>query len=1229
MCMATSITTNRCLTCVAAVLLAAAILLPPVAGQETSIQMNGGFERSEASGAPLGWSLIESSGTDNQAVEATLTGDAWRGKKALLLESNGTGEASATLEMPIGFAALRMLFLGTAQFYYKALYSEIGGSNLLFSIDLLDENGKIVTTVRFSPPSDHIGDGKWHRHEFNVDILKSRRATAMRIEFSVNGGEEKAQGAWIVDEVQIYAVAPSLTFTPLICHRALVGQGETFQVGFNVSNVGGAFFYDLHSILQFDHGLKCLGDEEKIISVVEPGIIYNISWTLVAEGTGVYFIRARNWGPGNETLNPELMAVTVAAADIPPAKERFREARYIEREGDIILANPDIRLDFPTTDNGFGLFSIRCWNGAWSDMGVTLPIGHVLYVSDAGRKEVLLLTPRYYQGGQLSDSAWLQLWGNATDADGVRWSFTYRFFLSSGQPHVDIGFAVVVSRERKVLRLSVPQVLAGEGSFGASRDAGLFCGLEYLLPGERSSGTDFVDPPKNLRTVPNPLKVTTPLMAVERNNATIALSWNPGEKWDGRNAVISAKYLSPNWVQNQSNHLMALFIPTVPDWVEENHDEAFRPYTMTGAIRINFRIYARSGDIIDAYQWWLRINGAPELPKKPRSYQETIDLCTKCFKDICWVPEAKAWRHTHLKDPRWIFWDPLVALPLWHESALTENLTLREEIRSQVLQALEARGGLGATLDLSLHLGELDKTLATGYTQVDALVDSQREDGSWPFAPAYGKERLGKVGDTSSGWVASKARFLLKFGRITGDSEAIRAGLKALDYLDTQKRPEGAQTWELQLHVPDVLASSYVTECYLEAYKITDDPKYLEKAKYWALTGLPFIYTWNPPDRPIMRYGSIPVFGASMFTNPWFGIIVQWNGLDYAYRLYDLSRYDDSLPWKAFAEGITICGMQMQRYPGGPHDEVLGMYPDGYSAVEGKDAYYFDINPRFIALDAFALMGDDETTQTKIVDVAGHRVHFSTVGHLLNAGASGKGLSFDVQYPEGDTSFALVGGVSKPSSVTVNGRVLNEADDLSSVPEGWTFRPEGVLLIKILHSATDHVEMEGITPQANQRFAPVPQWDFEESAEGWTSANMLTPFEIKGGILSSASTGSDPYMVGPSVQVEGRRNCSVEVRMSVTAGSMAQIFWTRKDSPYFSEGKSMTFGIVPDGQFHTYMVRLGDSPEWKGTIRHIRFDPTNAKDSEIRIDYIRVKEDILVALLASLLLMGLGRPNHG
>ncbi|MBU7004508.1 MAG: hypothetical protein HXS50_02990 [Theionarchaea archaeon] len=372
----------------------------------------------------------------------------------------------------------------------------------------------------------------------------------------------------------------------------------------------------------------------------------------------------------------------------------------------------------------------------------------------------------------------------------------------------------------------------------------------------------------------------------------------------------------------------------------------------------------------------------------------------------------------------------------------------------------------------------------------------------------------------------------------------------------------------------------------------------------------------------MMRYGSIPVFGATGYVSPWFGIIVQWNGLDYAYQLLQLSELDDTLPWRTFAEGITICGMQMQRVPGMAHEEYLGMYPDAYSALKGDEQYFFDINPRFISLCAFGLMGEDQTTQTEILNVSGHLVHISALGKVGNSSYGDNALTFDTTYAEGEISYANVAGVSRPESISINGNQLPEAVDLSVVDSGWLYTSEGNLILKFEHALRDLIRVSGVIPQTSRRFSTEPNWEFNgEDSEGWTNTNMLEFLYVDDGVLSTGSTGADPFMVGPSIRIDGRQDAIVQIRMKTSKGGAGQVFWVTKESPHYSESKSVSFQVAGDGTFHVYNVSIGQNPLWNGTIRQVRIDPVDVGEVDIEIDYIRIPESVTSIPLVLLALL--------
>ena len=189
---------------------------------------------------------------------------------------------------------------------------------------------------------------------------------------------------------------------------------------------------------------------------------------------------------------------------------------------------------------------------------------------------------------------------------------------------------------------------------------------------------------------------------------------------------------------------------------------------------------------------------------------------------------------------------------------------------------------------------------------------SQQPDGSYRYDGPY---RRGHFEDTASG-ICSRPAYRCWSTPADGQPESLAAALKTLEYMKRFRTPRGAQTWEVPLHTPDILASGHPVWAYVRAYQLTGDRGHLAEARRWAITGLPFVYQWS--NRPIMMYATTPVFGATNWKAPnWIGLPVQWCGTVYAYGLLLLAPHDDTLDWKQVAEGILVCGEQMQ-YPDGP-----------------------------------------------------------------------------------------------------------------------------------------------------------------------------------------------------------------------------------------------------------------------------------------------------------------------
>ncbi|RLG23448.1 hypothetical protein DRN85_09345 [Methanosarcinales archaeon] len=624
-------------------------------------------------------------------------------------------------------------------------------------------------------------------------------------------------------------------------------------------------------------------------------------------------------------------------------------------------------------------------------------------------------------------------------------------------------------KELNVTRLSIA-LYPGELGFSSSKTEALLPGLEWLVNGENSSNTLDIASPLNVRNAPNPIKVTIPLMAVRYNDSLIAILWDPHYSWDGKHSLMSLQFASPNWVEGQDNHLFMLFVPTVPMWVKENSDEAYQPYKLEagGELNIKFRVYAsKSNTVLDAVREWIRVYG---LPKQdfPRSLDEELHLSMEAYLKSLWVPD-EGWRHASGWTPAPY---PGYALLLYLTCLVEKNQSFRDVLidrfNESIQLAIKNRGpayiasGEGCHIpgwQLPFHIGYLDKGLPSLRDYIYSLISSQDADGEWGFQPSKKTRMLGSPGAKEIGITATRATEILRWARITGDKVALSAGLKALKAMEKYFVPRAAQVWEIPVHTPDVLASAKALEAYLEAYRATGNQEYLERAKYWAYTGLPFIYLWSTYDRNVMLYSSIPVYGATFYKAPvWIGRPVQWCGLVYAYHLLKLSDYDDSFPWRAIGEGILSSAMRQQVASG----SLAGTYPDSWDLITDTP-YGPYINPESIVKCTLFLKGLDPDLNTLILREEQTNVTITTPAKIVCLNNTDTHLKLKLSFFEGKTIYVLIHGLNvksvyKWSEEHRDYYPVDRVEDLNATAEGWQIIADGYIIIE-LRFPSENVEL--------------------------------------------------------------------------------------------------------------------------------------------------------------------------
>jgi hypothetical protein len=144
----------------------------------------------------------------------------------------------------------------------------------------------------------------------------------------------------------------------------------------------------------------------------------------------------------------------------------------------------------------------------------------------------------------------------------------------------------------------------------------------------------------------------------------------------------------------------------------------------------------------------------------------------------------------------------------------------------------------------------------------------------------------------------------------------------------------------------------------------------------------------------------------------------------------------------------------------------------------------------------------------------------------------------------------------------------------------------------------------GRGPYDLPRLKPQSDWQFNTDGdlEGWT-ANGYLKVDVKDGLLLGEATGPDPVLQGPGVQIEADRIQCLTIRMRSDSDDHAQLFWSTATSS-ISEGNSLRFKVIGDGQLHDYVLDLTNSPQWRGLVTSLRFDPSTKSGTKFAVDTI-------------------------
>ncbi|HEV8377948.1 MAG TPA: hypothetical protein VGP99_03785, partial [Tepidisphaeraceae bacterium] len=524
-----------------------------------------------------------------------------------------------------------------------------------------------------------------------------------------------------------------------------------------------------------------------------------------------------------------------------------------------------------------------------------------------------------------------------TDEDGADWTIVQNFRNDVIPGMIDVRTEVSVSKDRDVCYLPIVFLFAGVDTFGKSKTDAIFPGLEYLGEDEPSSSEKDVIGPGANRKVPDSAKITIPLMAVGADFNWVGLMWEPSDS-------VAAVFDSPDRLFKSGGHVMGLIFPGAgPQRRSEGNLLPSYCETIHARKSITFHATIAGGGTgalgaVELYLWTHRL---PAIPQTGLNLAGFAELCAAGWLDSK-IGVNGLFRHAYPGNFNAHPAADAAAMMDWAAaSASNKALSARVAESSKLaLSKLKPREYAAASVGhirtpvAPLLYGGAEEAAAQAKERGTELLRRFDADGRARYKPPAGQIDLGSTHSEhdANGLTANLVAGILEAGVLSGDRELIAQGLKLLKGLDRfdNTPPRGAQTWEIPLHTPDILASAHLVRAYTHGYELSGDKKMLQRASRWAWSGVPFVYLVNPSDKPIGPYSTIAVLGATHWKAPnWMGQPVQWCGLVYADALYRLARHEPKMPWKTLADGIVASGMQ-QTWPIGSDPERQGLLPDSF-----------------------------------------------------------------------------------------------------------------------------------------------------------------------------------------------------------------------------------------------------------------------------------------------------------
>ncbi|MBU0715675.1 MAG: glycoside hydrolase family 99-like domain-containing protein [Verrucomicrobia bacterium] len=148
---------------------------------------------------------------------------------------------------------------------------------------------------------------------------------------------------------------------------------------------------------------------------------------------------------------------------------------------------------------------------------------------------------------------------------------------------------------------------------------------------------------------------------------------------------------------------------------------------------------------------------------------------------------------------------------------------------------------------------------------------------------------------------------------------------------------------------------------------------------------------------------------------------------------------------------------------------------------------------------------------------------------------------------------------------------------------------------------------------------PRTAWHFDKNGDmqGWYYWSQIANLRVEGSCLKGKSVGLYPSLLSPPLAVDARRFKKIVLRMRCDTNDTAYLAWSTFTSPevfivmlsnkHRDGNYAARFENPGDGEFHEYVLPVGENPQWCGFIRQLLIIPATKPGLSFEIDWMRME----------------------